>query len=216
MLRKIRKENKITVKEIAKKLDVDVSTIYYLEQGKNPSSIMLTRYLEKLEIPDEHRDIIKAKRKSNWKYDVEKSPITNELIRIRNGLGRTAFDLSKILGKYETYWVTLEGEGIPLTDDDLDMLDRVFRISSTTLRRHRLAIERDKDGLPMEEEFQLKNSEITEPHNLYDHQKPIDSAETMLITLELEEEYGSIVNVPESEPRLQELRNILGVIYYDA
>lgn len=218
MLKQIRESNDITVREIAKKFGVDTSTIYYLEQRDNPPSIMLTMYLEHLGLPEETQQQIRDQRKGNWIYKEDTKAITNELKRIKNGLGRSAQDLSRLLGSYDTYWITLEKEGRQLTDDDLDILDIEFRLSSTTLLRHRIAVEKTKIGEPMDEHYQITNSEITEPYDLYDYQvEKHNSADYMKLIHELEDKYGeSVENVPEAEPKLIELRECLGVIYYDA
>lgn len=218
MLKKIRENHSISVKEVASEFEVDPSTIYYLEQRENPPSIMLTMYLDNLDLSEDAREQLIEHRKGNWTYEDKQTPIMNELRRIRNGLGKSAIDLSQILGQYDNYWVILEKSGRELTEDDLDTLDREFRISSTTLRRYRTSVENTAEGKPMSKHHQQTNPEITEPQDLYDEQWWTQSNNiNMELIHELEDKYGlDIADVPESEPKLQELRQSVGVIYYEA
>lgn len=217
MMRRIRLNHQLTVKEVAEKLDVSESTIYYLERHDTPPSIMMTMYMERLKLSEDAKNELRKQRKWNWSYDKDKTALTNELIRIRNGLGRSSLDLSRVIKKNDTYWVTIESESRQLSPDDLDKLDRRFRLSTTTLRRLDLAIEKDRAGEPMDEYYQNNNSEITEPYNLYCcSEMGGDREEFYKLLNDLENDYGgNITNVPESEPRLTELRKIMGVKYYD-
>lgn len=217
ILKDIREGLGLTKEELAWRLQVHAQTIGQWENQTKLSTRGICTYLNNLSLSDYHRRELEVMRKENWKYDENKSPMTNELARIRNGLGKTMVELSNILGHYDNYWAQIEHHGRPLSSRDFDMLDKVFHISSTTLKRHNIIVERVHDNRPIPEAYKVENPEIQEPEDLYDNQvQEIDSEACMELLREIEaSNEGSILNASEEDPQVIKLRKLMGVIYYD-
>lgn len=217
MLKTIRINKDITTKEMGDLLGVRRQMINTWERTGDKTSYVLTKYINK--VPLSHVDLrmLKSLRRDNWDYDETLSPVTNDLKRIRNGLGLFGKDLSKLLGQYDGYWKQLEYHGRGLSPRDFASLDKHFNISSTTLRRHEIIVERSYENKPIPEVYKVTNSEIQEPYDLYDDQGGRPHPETYLPLLqEIERENGgSIQNASEEDPKLIRLRMMMGTKYYD-
>lgn len=217
MLRIIRTRKGLTSQELGDILGHSKDLINTWERTGDNSSIILTKYLENIQLTKEQRNLLESARRNNWEYREDLHPITNDLRRIRNGLGRSTKKLSEILGQYDSYWAQLELNQRSLSSRDFGMLDKYFNISSTTLRRHELIVERSHSNQPPLAAYKNHNSEVQEPKGLYNHPSPRTQPSTYMPLLhEIERENGgSIQNASESDPKLIHLRQLMGTKYYD-
>lgn len=217
LLREIRCGLELTVSEISRELGISRKSVRRWEDhDKIPSDIAIL-YLNILPEGNKHVSTLKEVIKNNWTYDEDISPISNEVRRIRNGLGETTVGLSRLLGHYDNYWAQLEHHGRPLSTRDFEVLDKTYNISSTTIKRHNIIVEREHDGFQIPETFKVENPEIEEPVDLYDGQQRITDPETYLeLIRQIEDENGgSVLNASVEDPKMIRLRKVMGVIYYD-
>lgn len=216
MLKKIREDRGLFQREIAEMLQVTVPMVKSYERSINSNSVVITKYINHMCLTEEEEEELRFMRKDNWSYCENRTPIANEMMRIRNGLGLLSDELSLILDKPPYYWDHMIQYSRLLTEDDLDALDRRFNLSSTTIKRVRVVRECMEYNMPVPEHYKYENPEIEEPKDLYDDyvsdldMEAYEELESIII-----EEYGSILNAPECDPKMVKLRSMLGVIYYD-
>lgn len=217
MLREVRDAMGLTLREISDMLGVHYETTRGRENRGNPDHIVLTEYIDNLDMPEVYDFELRQMRKTFWEYDESMSPISNELRRIRIGLGRTGAHLSRLMGYTRAYWTVQERRGTPVSLEDLGELQKHFNLSATTIRRYRIIVERTDLGKPIPEVYKTDNPEIQEPEDLYDGQtEVIDREAYMELLMEIEDENGgSILNASEEDPKMMRLRELMGVIYYD-
>lgn len=217
MLRAIREDRRMTQKEMGELIGEPAYLVSAYEIRNDKTTNVITKYINNVRLTVDEDRMLRNIRKNNWKYKHDKSPISNELRRIRNGLGITGGEISEVLGRFSSYWLQLEDYGSPIPEEDLDRLDEHFNLSSTTIKRLRLAVEYTKKDRQPTEALMNENPEVIEPDDLYDDRIITTERGTYLDLLRMieDENGGSVSNASEDDPKLIRLREMMGVIYYD-